>query len=228
MASQPNKPKKPPETFEGTFSALPHSVQDSLSFTGATDKAKALLLALIRQVNARNNGHLHLAPQWLKKHGYTSSSVYASRDELIQRSLIITTRLGGLNNGPNNYAVTWLPISNFVELDIVEADFQRGAWARCKLPPTPRRAKPINKKLEKPHDDRSCSVTVTVDVAMKATTTIVAENLPLATLPTTTTVNNVVNTNTYSKNPRRVVGAKGKSGFKKPIAQTPIAGGVAV
>lgn len=226
--ANPNKSKKPPETFDGGFSALPHLVQDSLSFTGATDKAKALLLALIRQVNGKNNGHLHLAPQWLKKQGYTSSSVYASRAELIDRALITQTRWGGLNNGPNLYAVTWLAISNFVGLDIEEADFQRGAWGRCNLLPTQRRAKPINKKLEKLHDDRSSSVTVTVDVSTPSTTITVAENVLLASSPTTTTVNNVLNTNRYLKNPKRVVGAKGKSGITKPIAQTPIAGGVAV
>ncbi|MDI1361823.1 hypothetical protein [Methylotenera sp.] len=219
-----NNPKKQPETFDGGFSALPHSVQDNSSFTGATDKAKALLFALIRQVNGKNNGHIQLAPQWLKKQGYTSSSVYASRAELIERGLITQTRWGGLNNGTNLYAVTWLVISNFVGLDIEEADFQRGAWARCKLPPTPRRAKPINKKSEKPHDKRSCATTLIVSVSIPPATITVAENALLATSPTTTTVNNVVNTNTYSKKPKRVVGRKGKSGIRKPIAQAPITG----
>ncbi|NOU24085.1 MAG: hypothetical protein HOO90_00960 [Methylotenera sp.] len=226
--ANPNKPKKLPETFEGGYSALPHSVQDNLSFTGATDKAKSLLFALIRQVNGKNNGHIHLAPQWLKKHGYTSSSIYVSRAELIDRALITQTRWGGLNNGPNLYAVTWLAISNFVGLDIDEDDFQRGAWARCKLPPTPRRAKPINKKLEKPHDDRNSVTTAIVSVSISPSTITVAENVLLLASSTTTTVNNVVNTNTYSKKPKRVVGVIGKSGIKKPIAQTPIAGGVAV
>lgn len=220
--------KKPPETFDGGFSALPYAVQDSPSFTGTTDKAKALLLALIRQVNGKNNGHLHLAPQWLKRQGYTSSSNYKARDELIERGLIIQTRWGGLNNGANLYAVTWLPISNFAELEITTTDYQRGAWGRCKLPPTPRRAKPINKKREKLHDDRSSATTPTVDVNLSPTTTTVVKNALLATSPTTTTVNNVLNTNTPSKYPRRVVGLKGKSGIARQTVQPSMSGEAAV
>lgn len=220
-----SKSTKQPEYFQGSLSALPHAVQDSLAFTGATDKAKSLLLVLIRQANGKNNGHFHLAPKWIKKQGYTSSSVYASRNELITRGLIQQTKWGGLNNGANLYALTWLQITNFIALDIEKDDFLRGAWGRCKLLPTPRRAMPKNSKresLQRLHEERSRTATTPVDVIVLSTTNIAAENSLLADLTSTTSVNNVVNTNTPSTSRRRVVGAKGKSGVVRASIATQI------
>ena len=54
-----------PELISGGYSAIPWTVLDSISFMGASDKAKALLLALMRQHGGNNNGHLHLARKWL-------------------------------------------------------------------------------------------------------------------------------------------------------------------
>jgi len=206
---------KLPERFDGTFSGIPHVVLDSIAFKGASDKAKALVFAMIRQINGRNNGHLHFAAQWLKKQGYTSSNNYVARDELIARGLVTQTRFGGLNMGANLYAVTWLPISNFVGLDIDETGFHRGEWALCKLPPTPRRPKPTNRNQDKLYDDRICATTTTVAVDGSSTSTTVAESMPLIVSPTTATVNNVVNTNTSIHQHRRIVGVKGKSGIPR-------------
>lgn len=217
--------KRPPETFNGAIGAIPHVVLDGLAFTGATDKAKALLFPFMRQINGRNNGHMHLAPQWLKKQGYTSSTIYSARDELIDRGLIIQTRYGGLDIGASLYAVTWLAITNFIGLDITETGYHRGAWALCELPPTLRR-KPPQKKREKLYDDRSSATTTTVAENKPPTTTTVAGNPLLATSPTTTTVNNVFNTNTPSSHRKRIVGVKGKSGKAKHslhAAQTDVA-----
>ena len=125
--------QRPPETINGAIGAIPHVVLDSLAFTGASDKAKALIFAFMRQLNGRNNGHLHLAPQWLKRQGFTSSSNYKARDELLARSLIIQTRHGGLNMGTNCFAVTWLAISNFVGLDIARPIISEvnGLYVNC-------------------------------------------------------------------------------------------------
>ena len=61
--------KKPArlELIFGGYSAIPWCVIDSDSFKGASDKAKSLLLALMRQHNGSNNGRLHLAKKWLYK-----------------------------------------------------------------------------------------------------------------------------------------------------------------
>lgn len=209
--------KKLPESFDGNYSAIPHCVMDSLAFTGATAGAKALLFPLIRQHNGKNNGHLHLAPNWLKKKGFTSSSNYKAKDELIERGLIVQTKWGGLGIGASLFAVTWLPISNFVGLDIEDAGYQRGAWARCQLPPTPRRPKPQNKNQDSLNVNRNSEETSTVAEKPSLATTTVSKMCEIDGGSTTATVNNVVNTNTSHKSIRRTVGVKGRSGVKKDV-----------
>jgi len=123
------KNKKPLEAAQGLYTALPHALLDSVAFMGASHPARSLLCELLRQHNGGNNGHLHLASSWLKKRGWTSNDVqHRAKIELIERGLIIQTRQGGLNAGPNRYAVTWLSISNFVGLDIQPKDYHPGKW----------------------------------------------------------------------------------------------------
>ena len=206
---------KRPEYFDGNHSAMPHAVMDSNAFVGATDMARSLLFPLIRQHNGLNNGHLHLASKWLKKQGYKSSSIYKAKDELIERGLIIQTKWGGLGIGASLFALTWLPISNFIGLNIEPSGYLRGAWARCELPPTPRRPKPKNKNQDTQFDDRNSKATTSVIGELLPTSITVTKTTQNDTSSTTTTVNNVVNTNTPYKTPRRTVGAKGKSGIKR-------------
>lgn len=210
--------KKPPETINCLFSAIPHAVLDSRAFTGATDKAKALLFAFIRQHSGSNNGHIQITPQWLKKQGFTSSGNWKARDELLERGLIIQTRWGGLNAGPNYFALSWLIISNFVGLDISADNYQRGAWALCELPPTPRRAKPTIKKREKLSDQRNSAVPTSVTATNPPITTSVTKKALLDDLPVTTSVNNEVNTNASPNRKGRITGLKGRSGVKKQFA----------
>lgn len=205
---------KRPEYFDGNHSAMPHAVMDSKAFVGTSDLARSLLFPLIRQHNGLNNGHLHLASKWLKKQGYTSSTIYKSKDELIERGLIAQTKWGGLGIGASLFALTWLPVTNFVGLDIEPSGYQRGAWARCELPPTPRRPKPKNKNQDDRYDDRNSKATTTVIGESPTTTATVTKTAQIEESSTTTTVNNVVNTNTLYKTPRRTVGIKGKSGIK--------------
>lgn len=54
--------------------------------------------------------------------------MHRAKLELIERRLIIQTRQGGLNAGPNLYAVTWLQISSFRELDIDSKHYHLGKW----------------------------------------------------------------------------------------------------
>ncbi len=143
------KTKKPPESVNGSYAAVPHKLLDSAAFIGATDRAKSLLFALLRQHNGSNNGRLHLVESWLAKHGWPSgSSNRKARNELIERALIVQTARGGLNAGANWFALTWLPITNYVGLEISAASFHQGAWGDCKLPATARRRPP--QKRDKP------------------------------------------------------------------------------
>ena len=95
------------ENISGGYAAIPWTVLDSASFMGASDKAKALLFALMRQHSGNNNGHLHLAKKWLYAHGWTcDENNRKACYELIERGLIIHTKYGGFNMGANYYAVT--------------------------------------------------------------------------------------------------------------------------
>lgn len=122
--------KKAPESVSGSFSAVPHAVLDSNAFQGAGHPARSLLYELIRQLSGRNNGHLQLASPWLKKRGWNSADVVQrAKAELMARQLAIKTRLGGLNAGPDLWAVTWLPISDYSGLTEVSAmTYHPGAW----------------------------------------------------------------------------------------------------
>lgn len=159
-----------PETISGGYGAIPLVVMDSVSFKGASDKAKALLFALMRQHNGSNNGRLHLAKKWLYNQGWTcDENNRKARKELIERGLIVQTKWGGLNMGADWFALTWYPITNYVGLEITAVNFIRGAYSLCTMPPT-RRRKPPNKKSMR-HDDRDSSDTTTETARPIAITT---------------------------------------------------------
>ena len=143
------KSKEQLENFTGGFLRIPHAVFDSNAFKGATDRARSLLIAIARQINGKNNGRLQLTDKWLASVGYTSNGLNdKAKKELIERGLIIQTRHGGLNAGWNWYAVTWLPISDFSQLDLSAASYRQGAWSHCTLPPTKRRQPPKKEKSQ--------------------------------------------------------------------------------
>lgn len=119
--------RKPQEAVSGSYTPLPHALLDSAAFLGASDRAKALLLELIRQHTGKNNGQLHLATDWLRRRGWCShDAIQKGKAELQERGLITKTRTGGLRMGPDRFALTWLPVSNFAGLDI--KSFQPGGW----------------------------------------------------------------------------------------------------
>lgn len=207
-----------PESISGGYSAIPWAVQDSVSFIGASDKAKALLFALMRQHNGRNNGHLHLTKNWLAKQGYTCpASNIKARNELLERDLIEQTKWGGLNMGANLFALTWLTIDNYVGLDIVAKSYRRGAYALCNLAPTPRRKQPIKKQNAR---FSQCSSDVSHSVTGETLTGSVSEAVKAlsSTLTVSVSENNVITPLPVPNNVNRIVGLKGKSGVQKDIA----------
>jgi len=186
-----SKARKPPECVNGGYTAVPWRVLDSQAFIGATDRAKSLLFALMRQHNGSNNGRLQLTDKWLAIHGWPSKELNAkARAELIARDLIVQTRWGGLNSGCNWYALTWLPISNFIGLEISAASFHQGAWGDCKLPATARRRPP--QKRDTPPDNRGSATPHTGAVDSLTTPAIGAKKALLGTFTAPTTGNNVL------------------------------------
>ncbi len=81
---------------------------DFISLKGNTIK---LLIDIGSQYNGRNNGDLCAAMSILKKRGWNSNQqICKGIKELIEKNLITQTKQGGLNMGPNLYAITWQPI----------------------------------------------------------------------------------------------------------------------
>ena len=210
--------KSRPEIISGGYGAIPWRVIDSASFKGATDKAKALLFALMRQHDGFNNGHLHLAKRWLYNQGWTCHENNSkARNELIDRGLVVQTKWGGLNMGPDLFALTWYDISNYVGLDITSKSYAKGAYQLCNLPPTVRR-KPPSKKSTLP-GSRTSTVPVTVPTKQYAGTTTVHETALLEQFTGTTGENNVFIPLRTVNSVKRIVGVKGKSGIRKQSFQ---------
>ena len=155
---EPTKAKKQKhglaEKVDGRYTPVPHAVLDSVAFQGAGYREKALLYELIRQHDGKNNGHLQLADSYLRRRGWKSADqANKARKGLIDRRLILCTKLGGLNIGPNRYALTWLPISDFRGLDIQPGTYHKGAW--CLMDPLPVPGKAAPEKRDEPSAARS-------------------------------------------------------------------------
>ena len=207
-----------PEAISGGYAAIPWSVTDSVSFKGASDKAKSLLIALMRQHNGNNNGHLHLAKKWLHNQGWTCHENNAkARNELITRGLVQQTKWGGLNMGPDFFALTWYDVTNYVGLDITSKGYSRGAYSLCNLAPSKRRKPPIKKNMLT--DDRTSSVPTSVPVKQITGTTTGLKTALLNTFTGTTTENNVFTPLHSNKSVKRIVGVKGRSGITKHISK---------
>ena len=83
--------------------------QDFMSLKGNSIK---LLIDLGYQYNGYNNGDLCASLSVMRKRGWNSNQQLAKAfKELLGRNLIVQTKQGGLNLGPNLYAITWQPIN---------------------------------------------------------------------------------------------------------------------
>lgn len=203
------------ETISGGYAAIPWSVIDSVSFKGASDKAKALLFALMRQHSGNNNDRLQLAKKWLYNQGWTChENNIKARNELIERGLIVQTKWGGLNMGADLFALTWHDITNYVGLDIAAKGYAKGLYTLCQLAPTPRRKPPVTKKSKRT-DDCTSAVPTTVPFKQSIGTTTVPKTALLAPFTGTTTENNVFIPLPSVNSIKRIVGVKGKSGIRK-------------
>lgn len=211
--------KKPPESVHGAYSAVPHRVLDSNAFIGASDHAKSLLFALIRQHNGSNNGRFQLTNKWLAKRGWASiSKNVKARNELIERSLVVCTRLGGRNMGASWFALTWLPITNFVGLDIKPSEYHQGAWDDCKLKPTARRKPPQKRNM---HSDSQNSAVPVTGIDECSAVPVVGTKEVFSDTSTVPVVGNDVllplsPVNLFQRK-KRIVGKVGRSGIPKEL-----------
>ena len=104
----------------GTFTAIPHNIQDSANWRQASGTAIKLLCDIARQFNGRNNGDLCASLSVLKPKGWTSpETVTHAARELRHYGFITLTRQGGLYLGASLYALTWIPSTNAAGSSIV-------------------------------------------------------------------------------------------------------------
>jgi hypothetical protein len=195
---------------------------------GAGHPARSLLFDLLRQHNGRNNGHIQIATSWMGKRGWTSNDVlHRAKLELIERELIIQTRQGGLNAGPNQYALTWLPISNFVGLDIESKNYHPGRWHFMDKPPIIGSRSNTASRNSENHSMSSvsrCSTVPSDGMVEQLTAPPHGAKTALSGTSTAPSDGNNEYNHTYphtstGKIRRPVVGAKGRSGKKSVIAR---------
>lgn len=141
------KQKRRPEQLGSKYSGIPWEVQDSTAYKGASGTATKMLFEIIRIHNGQNNGHLAVSESWLRTRGWNSSDViHRAKNELVERNLIVKTRQGGFNMGPDWWAVTWLSISDFTGIaEFNQTTFPRGSWHWFKPPESERPKKNCNR-----------------------------------------------------------------------------------
>lgn len=92
------------------FVQLFHRLLDSERYLSLSHPAKTLLVDATRAYNGKNNGDIAITLGVLKKRGWNSNSTLRrALSELLEKELIMITRLGGRNKC-SLYALTWQPI----------------------------------------------------------------------------------------------------------------------
>lgn len=200
---------KPREAVSGSYTPVPHALLDSAAFLGCSDRAKAMLFELLRQHNGRNNGRHQLAVGWLRKErGWKSTrKIQQAKVELIDRGLIVKTRYGGLNAGPDLYALTWLPISDYRGLDIKVGSYHPGQWRM--LDPLPVMTKRTT------HSAGENGAVPRLGMVVSPPVPPVGTKTPVSEVPTVPPVgNNECCQFPSVENHCRIVGKKGRSGVR--------------
>lgn len=117
--------------------AIPHAVLESDAYRGLSHAATKLLVDITGQFHGANNGDLVACMSVLRPMGWRSSATLnRCVQELIDAGLIQRTRQGGMNAGPNLYAVTWLGIDDCRnkngsnKLDVSQSAKPSGLWKK--------------------------------------------------------------------------------------------------
>jgi len=116
----------------GSFVAVPHAVLEHENYARLSFRARSLLFDLFAQFNGKNNGDLCAAPSVMKKRGWKSCDQLAkAKKELLETGWIVKTRHGGLNMGPDLFAVTFKPIDECKgKLNCKSTPTALGYWKR--------------------------------------------------------------------------------------------------
>lgn len=119
----------------GSFSLLPHVVQESKNWAQCSPMATRLLMDLLGQFKGSNNGDLCAALRVLKPRGWTrGETISDTLRELIYYGMIEMTRQGGRNRA-SLFAVTWKPIDHCKgKLEANPTNVASRLWAEIKPP----------------------------------------------------------------------------------------------
>ena len=95
------------------FLSLHRPLLDCSDFISLKGNSIKLLIDIGQQFNGYNNGDLCASLSVMRKRGWNSNQQLSKAlKELIDKNLIMQTKQGGLNIGPNLYAITWQPIDD--------------------------------------------------------------------------------------------------------------------
>ena len=119
----------------GSFTAIPHAVQDSANWRRCSATAIKMLCDIARQFNGKNNGDLGASLTVLRPRGWSGpETVCFALRELRHYGLIVLTRQGGLHC-PSLYALTWHPIDACGgKLDCAPTRVAGGEWKQERAP----------------------------------------------------------------------------------------------
>lgn len=150
----------------------------------------------------------------------------------MERGLIIKTREGGLNIGPDRYALTWLPITNFVGLQITRNDYHPGRYLFMDELPTskgekrPPPARSAAKRTVKRNDHSATRSSAAPADGMAAAPSVPPDGAKM-TRSRASTAPPDGNNESLPLTPgkvRRIVGLPGRSGKRRPAAHPDHAG----
>jgi len=159
----PARTKQKGRKVIGTFTLIPHAVQDSPNWRACGGSAIKLLCDLARQYRSNNNGDLCASMSILKPKGWASpETVNFALRELRHYGLIVQTRQGGLH-AASLYALSWQPIDECGgKLDCAPTSVALGSW---RVPVTERFKRP--KKNRKASTDSGTFATASVSKRQK-------------------------------------------------------------
>lgn len=104
------KKRAPYKTYKGHFH-LPAALLEHDDMRQLSPRATKLLIDIGVQYNGYNNGDLCITRSVLIARGWSSNDqLMKAKRELLDRNLIMQTKLGGLGIGPSLFAFTWQPI----------------------------------------------------------------------------------------------------------------------
>lgn len=143
---------------QGSFTLIPHAVQDCPNWRACGGSAIKLLCDLARQYRGSNNGDLCASMSILKPKGWTSpETVHYALLELRHYGMIVQTRQGGLH-AASLYALAWHAIDECGgKLDCAATSVAPGNWRE-----TPATAFKRPKKNRKASTDSVTLATVSV------------------------------------------------------------------